>query len=259
MNDVLKIGDYSFQSRLIVGTGKYSDTATMLEAHAASGAEMITVAIRRVDLDNPDKDANWFAAIDRSRYTILPNTAGAYTADEAIRIAHLSRAAGMGDLIKLEVLGDQRTLLPDVHATLQAAETLVKEGFTVLAYTSDDLITARKLQDAGVAAVMPLASPIGSGRGVLNPLPIRFIREEVTVPVIVDAGVGTASHAAYAMELGIDGILMNTAIAAAREPARMALAMKLAVDAGRQAFLAGRMAEKVYASPSSPVEGVPGK
>jgi thiazole synthase len=259
MDDVLKIGDYVFQSRLIVGTGKYSDTATMLKAHAASGAEMITVAIRRVDLDNPDKDANWFAAIDRDRYTILPNTAGAYTAEEAIRIAHLSRAAGMGNLIKLEVLGDQRTLLPDVHATVSAAEILVKEGFTVLAYTSDDLITARKLEKAGVAAVMPLASPIGSGRGVLNALPIRFIREEIALPVIVDAGVGTASHAAYAMELGIDGILMNTAIAAATEPVRMAQAMKLAVEAGRQAFLAGRMAEKIYASPSSPVEGIPGK
>lgn len=259
MEDALKIGDHILRSRLIVGTGKYPDTETMLSAHDASGADMVTVAVRRVDLDKPDREANWFDSIDRGRYTILPNTAGAYTAEEAIRIARIARAAGLGDLIKLEVLGDERTLLPDVHGLLEATAVLVKEGFTVLAYTNDDLITARKLEELGVAAVMPLASPIGSGRGVLNPLPIQFIREVISVPVIVDAGVGTASHAAQAMELGVDGILMNTAIAAATNPTRMARAMRLAVDAGREAFLAGRMAEKIYASPSSPVEGVPGK
>ncbi len=259
MDDVLKIGDHVFRSRLIVGTGKFSDAETMVRTHEASGAEMVTVAVRRVDLDKPRDGEHWFDSIDRSRFTILPNTAGAYSADEAIRIAHLARAAGLGDLIKLEVLGDERTLLPDVHELLRATEALVGEGFTVLAYTSDDLITARKLEQLGVAAVMPLASPIGSGRGVLNPLPIRFIRESISVPLIVDAGVGTASHAAEAMELGIDGILMNTALALAADPPRMARAMRLAVEAGREAFMAGRMAEKEYASPSSPTQGVPGK
>ncbi len=259
MDDVLKIGDHIFHSRLIVGTGKFSDADTMVRAHEAAGAEMVTVAVRRVDLDNPEREAHWFDRIDRTRYTILPNTAGAYTAEEAIRIAHLARAAGLGDLIKLEVLGDERTLLPDVHQLLTACEVLVAEGFTVLAYTSDDLITARRLEELGVAAVMPLASPIGSGRGVLNPLPIRFIREAISVPLIVDAGVGTASHAAEAMELGIDGILMNTALALAADPPRMARAMRLAVEAGREAFLAGRMPEKDYGDPSSPTQGVPGK
>ena len=258
MADALRIGDTNFSSRLIVGTGKYPDTETMLAAHRTSGADMVTVAVRRVDLDDPGRGESWFDSIDRTRYTILPNTAGAYTAEEAVRIARIARAAGLGDLVKLEVLGDERTLLPDVHALLEATLELVAEDFVVMAYTNDDPITARRLEDAGVAAVMPLAAPIGSGLGILNPLTIEFIREMVSVPVIVDAGVGTASDAARAMELGVDAILMNTAIAGATDPVRMANAMRLGVEAGREAFLSGRIPRRRYASASSPPVGVPG-
>lgn len=259
MDTPLIFGSHTLESRLIVGTGKFPDAETMLAAHEASGADMVTVAVRRVDLDSPGQGAHWFDQIDRERYSILPNTAGAFSAEEAIRIARLARGAGLGDLVKLEVLGDQRTLLPDVVALLEATQVLVAEGFTVLAYTSDDPIVALKLEDLGVAAVMPLAAPIGSGLGVLNPLTIEFIREAISVPVIVDAGVGTASDAARAMELGIDGILMNTGIALADDPVRMARAMRLGVEAGREAFLAGRMEKRRYASASSPLLGVPGE
>ena len=255
MEDKLKIGTYEFNSRLIVGTGKYSSFDVMVRAHEASGADLVTVAIARVNLDQPG-EKTMLDYIDRKRFTILPNTAGAYTAQDAIRIARLARAAGIGNLVKLEVLGDQRTLLPDVVALLEATEVLVKEGFIVMPYTNDDPIVAKKLEDLGAACVMPLAAPIGSGRGIQNRLNIRFIKEKVSVPVIVDAGVGTASDAAICMELGVDGVLMNTAIAGARDPVLMAQAMKEAVVAGRKAFLAGRIPMKEYASASSPQEGL---
>lgn len=255
MDDILKIGKYSFRSRLIVGTGKYSSFEVMKQAFEASGADMVTVAIARVNLDQKG-EPNLLDFIDRKRFTILPNTAGAYTAEDAIRIARLGRAAGIGDLVKLEVLGDKKTLLPDVVALLEATKVLVKEGFTVMPYTNDDPIVAKKLEDLGVACVMPLAAPIGSGRGIQSKLNIRFIQEAVSVPVIVDAGVGTASDAAICMELGVDGVLMNTAIAAAKDPVLMAEAMKEAVSSGRKAFFAGRMPVKEYASASSPQEGL---
>ena len=251
----LKIGNYEFKSRLIVGTGKYPSFEVMEKAHLASGADLITVAIARVNL-NQTGEKTILDHIDRNRFTILPNTAGAYTAEEAIRIARLGRAAGIGDLVKLEVLGDQKTLLPDVVALLEATKVLVKEGFVVMPYTNDDPIIAKKLQDAGAACVMPLAAPIGSGRGIQNPLNIKFIQEVVSIPVIVDAGVGTASDAARCMELGVDGVLMNTAIACAKEPVLMAEAMKEAVSSGRKAYLAGRIPIKEYASASSPQEGL---
>jgi thiazole synthase len=254
--DELVIGSHRFASRLIVGTGKYADPEIMRRAIDASGAEMVTVAIGRVDLDPRARGGNLLDQLDWQRYTILPNTAGAYSARDAVRIAHLARAAELGDLIKLEVIGNQNTLLPDVVELLRATEELVKEGFTVLPYTSDDPVVAKRLADAGAAAVMPLASPIGSGLGILNPLNIRFIREAVEVPVIVDAGVGTASDAAIAMELGIDGILMNSGIALARDPVAMARAMRLAVAAGRLAWSAGRMDERRYARTSSPGAGL---
>ena len=251
----LVLGGKEFTSRLIVGTGKYSTLDIMREAHEASGAEIVTVAVRRVSL--PGTGESILDFIDTKRYTLLPNTAGCYTADEAVRTAYLAREAGMGDFVKLEVIGDQRTLFPDVPELIEATRTLAREGFIVMPYTNDDPIACRKLQDAGAACVMPLGAPIGSGLGIRNPYNIKIILETVTVPVIVDAGVGTASDAAIAMELGCDGVLMNTAIAKAREPVRMARAMKLAVEAGREAFLAGRMPKKVYeASPSSPEGGL---
>ena len=255
MKDVFRIGDHSFTSRLIVGTGKYRTNEDMVAALQASGAEMVTVAVARVNLDAPEEKT----IIDYLRegdYTILPNTAGAYTAKDAIRIARIARAAGLGDLVKLEVIGDKKTLLPDTAALLEATGILVKEGFTVLPYTNDDLIVAQKLEDAGAACVMPLAAPIGSGRGIQNPLNIMFIKEAVSCPVIVDAGVGTASDAARCMELGVDGVLMNTAIACADNPVMMAEAMRDAVAAGRKAFRAGRIPQKNYASASSPQEGL---
>jgi thiazole synthase len=243
---------------LIVGTGKYSSHAVMKECHEAAGTEFVTVAVRRLDLKAKGEEAllSW---VNRERITLLPNTAGCYTADDAVRTCHLAEELGLSKWVKLEVLGDEKTLYPDVEETLKAARVLVKEGFTVLPYTSDDVITARKLADIGCAAVMPLAAPIGSGLGVRNPHNLRLILEAVKVPVIVDAGVGTASDAAVAMELGCDAILMNTAIAAAKEPVRMARAMRLAVEAGRDAYLAGRIPMKAYGSASSPLEGLVGR
>ncbi len=254
-DDPLVLGKHRFQSRLIVGTGKYADFEIMRRALEESGAEMITVAVRRVDFSG-DPSKNLLNFIDRGRFTILPNTAGCYDAEEAIRVACLGRELGISDLVKLEVLGDPRTLLPDPIETLKATEKLVQDGFTVLVYTTDDPIMARRLQEAGATSVMPAGSPIGSGQGVLNPNNIRIILETVTVPVIVDAGVGTASDVAVAMELGVAGVLLNTGIALARQPVRMARAMRLAVQAGRDAFLAGRIPRRLHASASSPLEGV---
>ena len=251
----LTIAGRTFGSRLLVGTGKYKDNPTMVAAHEASGAEVVTVAVRRVDLNRSTDDA-LLNHIDTDKYFILPNTAGCYSVDDAVRTARLGREAGMSEWVKLEVIGDEKTLLPDVEGLLEATRILVKEGFKVLPYTSDDLIIARRLEEAGAVAVMPLASPIGSGMGILNPINIRFIKEAVSVPVIVDAGVGTASDAAVAMELGVDGILMNTGIAAAKDAVAMARAMKLAVEAGRLAWMAGRMERKQYADPSSPTAGM---
>jgi len=247
-----------FRSRLIVGTGKYPSFQVMKEAHEASGADMVTVAVRRVDLKARGPE-NLLDHIDARRYALLPNTAGCYTAEDAVRTARLGREAGLSHWVKLEVIGDEKTLYPDVEALLEATRVLVKEGFVVLPYTSDDVVAARKLEEAGAAAVMPLGAPIGSGLGIQNRLNIQLIREAVKVPMIVDAGVGTASDAALAMELGADGVLMNTAIALAREPVRMARAMKLAVEAGREAFRAGRIPRKPYASASSPGEGLLGR
>jgi thiazole synthase len=252
--DSLVLAGREFRSRLIVGTGKYPSFQVMKEAHQASGAEMVTVAVRRVDLSARGPE-NLLDHIDVRRLFILPNTAACYTAEDAVRTARLGREAGLSNWVKLEVIGDEKTLYPDIEALLAATRTLVKEGFIVLPYTTDDVVAARKLEDAGAAAVMPLGAPIGSGLGIQNPLNIRLIKEAVKVPVIVDAGVGTASDAAIAMELGADGVLMNTAIALAREPVRMAHAMKLAVEAGREAWRAGRIERKSYASPSSPTTG----
>lgn len=250
----LKIGSYEFDSRLIIGTGKYPSPEVMVKAHEASGAELVTVAVARVNLDPDRREKSLLDDIDRERYTILPNTAGAYTAPEAIRIAHLARAAGLGNLLKLEVIGDPKTLLPDVVGLLEATQILVKEGFVVLPYTNDDPVVAKKLEDLGAACVMPLAAPIGSGRGIQNRLNLRFIMEAVSCPVIVDAGVGTASDATICMELGADGVLMNTAIALAEAPVLMAEAMREAVLSGRKAYLAGRIPMKDYGSASSPQE-----
>jgi len=252
----LVLGGKEFQSRLIVGTGKYPSFEIMKEALAASGAQLITVAVRRVNLGTGE---SLLDHIDTARYTLLPNTAGCYNADEAVRTAYLAREAGLGELVKLEVIGDARTLFPDVQGLLEATKTLVREGFTVLPYTNDDPVVAQKLQDAGAAAVMPLGAPIGSGLGIQNPNNIRIIREFSKVPVIVDAGVGTASDAAVAMELGADGVLMNTAIAGAQHAVAMAEAMKHAVIAGRLAYLAGRIPRKMYATASSPAEGLVGR
>lgn len=255
MKDVLKIGKYEFKSRLITGSGKYRSFDDMVLALERSGCDMVTVAIGRVNLNSPG-EKTLIDYIDRNRYTILPNTAGAYTTEDALRIARLGRAAGMGDLVKLEVIGDKKTLLPDVISLIDATKILVKEGFIVMPYTNDDLIIAKRLEEAGAACVMPLAAPIGSGRGIQNRFNIKFIKEAVSIPVIVDAGVGTASDAAICMELGADGVLMNTAIACADNPGLMAEAMKEAVSAGRKAFLAGRIPMKEYASASSPQEGL---
>ena len=255
MDKPFTIAGVTFTSRLIIGTGKYPSLEVMRACHEASGAEMVTVAVRRLDLNAP-RDQALLSFIDTNRMRLLPNTAGCYTADDAVRTCHLAAELGLSKWVKLEVLGDEKTLYPDVEETVKAARRLVKDGFTVLPYTSDDVITARKLEDAGCAVVMPLAAPIGSGLGIRNPHNLRLIIEAAKVPIIVDAGVGTASDAAIAMELGCDGILMNTAIAAAKEPARMARAMKLAVEAGRDAFLAGRMPMKAYASASSPLTGL---
>ncbi len=251
----LVLGGKEFQSRLIVGTGKYPSFEIMKEAIAASGAQLVTVAVRRVNL--PGTGESLLDHIDPARYTLLPNTAGCYTADEAVRTAYLAREAGLGELVKLEVIGDSRTLFPDVQGLLEATKILTREGFTVLPYTNDDPVVAQKLQDCGAAAVMPLGAPIGSGLGLRNPYNIKIILENITVPVIVDAGVGIASDAAIAMELGCDGVLMNTAIAGARDPVAMATAMRMAVEAGRLAFKAGRISKKLYATASSPIEGLP--
>jgi len=265
MPDHLVIAGRAFSSRLIVGTGKYRSFPEMARAHAASGADMVTVAVRRVNLvarsagalDEDKSKESLLDFIPRDKMFILPNTAGCYTADEAVRTARLAREVGLSNWVKLEVIGDQQTLYPDTEQLIEATKILVKEGFVVLPYTNDDLIAARKLIDAGAAAVMPLAAPIGSGLGVQNPAALRILRERITeVPLIVDAGVGTASDAAVAMELGADGILMNTAIAEASDSELMAEAMRDATMAGRKAYLAGRMPKKLYASASSPIAGV---
>ncbi len=251
----LVLGGKDFTSRLIVGTGKYSSNEIMRQAHEESGAEIVTVAVRRVSL--PGKGESILDFIDSKRFTLLPNTAGCYTADEAVRTAYLAREAGLGEMVKLEVIGDARTLFPDVQGLLEATKTLAREGFVVMPYTNDDPIIAKRLEDAGAACVMPLGAPIGSGLGIRNPYNIKIILETVSVPVIVDAGVGTASDAAIAMELGCDGVLMNTAIAGARDAVAMARAMRLAVEAGRLAYKAGRIGKKLYATASSPIEGLP--
>src|ERR1700687_5888716 len=255
MSDPLIIAGRQFRSRLIVGTGKYKSFQETARALEASGAEIITVAVRRVNLDRSSESLLDF--IDPRRYFLLPNTAGCYTAEEAIRAARLGREVGVSDWVKIEVIGDQQTLYPDIQATLEATRVLVKEGFTVLPYTSDDIVFAKRLIDAGAAAVMPLGAPIGTGLGLSNSTNLRILRELITeVPLIVDAGVGTASDAAIAMELGFDAVLMNTAIAQAKDPLLMAEAMQHAVLAGRQAFLAGRMPRRLYATASSPLEGI---
>lgn len=256
MRETFKLGKREFSSRLMVGTGKYQSLDVMKQAIAASGAEIVTVAVRRVNLDDKGKGESLLDHIDRKRYTLLPNTAGCYTADEAIRTARLGREALDTEFVKLEVIGDQKTLFPDNEALLEAARVLVKEGFTVLPYMSDDPVLAKKLEDAGCAAVMPLAAPIGSGLGIQNPYNIRIILETVKIPVIVDAGVGTASDAAIVMELGCHGLLMNTGIAGAKDPVSMAKAMNMACVAGRLAYLSGRISKKLYAAASSPIEGM---
>ncbi|MFQ5684050.1 MAG: thiazole synthase [Candidatus Binatia bacterium] len=257
MEDLFQLAGKTFHSRLIVGTGKYKDFGETQRALAASGAEIVTVAVRRVNITDPNKES-LLDYVDAKKYTILPNTAGCYTAEDAVRTCRLAREAGVGNLVKLEVIGDEKTLFPDMPATLEAARILIKEGFVVLPYISDDSIAARKLQEMGCAAIMPLAAPIGSGLGIRNPYNIRIIQEQATVPVIVDAGVGTASDASIAMEMGCDGVLMNSAIAGAKDPILMAEAMKLAIEAGRKAFLAGRIPKKLYATASSPLQGILG-
>ncbi len=251
---MLKIGPIELKSRLILGTGKYPSPEVMVKCHEASGTDLVTVAVRRVDLGDKTKASflNW---IDRSKIRLLPNTAGCYTADDAVRTAVLGREALQTPLVKVEVIGDEKTLYPDLPELLTATKRLVKEGFIVMPYTGDDVVTALRLEDAGAACVMPLGGPIGSGLGILNPTNIRMIIDRVKVPVIVDAGVGTASDVAVAMEMGAAGVLLNTAVAAAKDPVRMAAAVRHACEAGRLAFEAGRMAKKDYATPSSPVEG----
>jgi thiazole synthase len=258
MSDQLVVAGRTFSSRLFVGTGKYASNDIMVAALEASGAEVVTVAVRRVNISDRSKES-LLDHIDPKKYFLLPNTAGCYTADDAIRTARLAREAGLSNWVKLEVIGDERTLFPDNEALLSATRVLVKEGFVVLPYTNDDPIVCKKLEAAGAAAVMPLGAPIGSGLGIQNVNNIRIIREAVQVPLVVDAGVGTASDATVAMELGADGVLMNTAIAGARDAVAMAEAMKLAVDAGRLAFMAGRIPRKMYASASSPIDGVIGR
>lgn len=255
--DKLVIAGREFNSRLMVGTGKYASFAQMAQALEISGAEIITVAVRRVNISDRNQES-LLDYIDPKKYTLLPNTAGCYTADDAVRTCRLAREAGLSDFVKLEVLGDEKTLFPDNEELLKAAQILVKEGFTVLPYCSDDVILCRKLEDLGCAAVMPLGAPIGSGLGIRNPYNIRIILENIKVPVIVDAGVGSASDAAIAMELGCAGVLMNTAIAGAQDPIAMAEAMKLAVIAGRLSYKAGRIPRKLYANASSPLDGMIG-
>jgi thiazole synthase len=256
--DTFQIAGRTFTSRLIVGTGKYSSPAVMVQAHEASGAEMVTVAVRRVNISDRSRES-LLDYLDTNRYVLLPNTAGCYTADEAVRTARLGREAGLSNWVKLEVIGDERTLFPDNEALLEATRILVREGFVVLPYTIDDPVVCRKLEDAGAAAVMPLGAPIGSGLGIQNANNLRIIRESARVPLIVDAGVGTASDAALAMELGADAVLMNTAIAGAQDPVAMAESMKLAVRAGRLAYLSGRIPRKMYANATSPAEGMVGR
>lgn len=255
MEDFFEIAGSKYRSRLIVGTGKYKDFAETKRAIEVSGAEIVTVAVRRVNITDPNKE-NLLDYLDPKKYTILPNTAGCYNAEDAVRTCRLAREAGVGKLVKLEVIGDDRTLFPDVPATIEAAKILVQEGFVVLPYINDDPITAKRLEEIGCAAVMPLAAPIGSGLGIRNPYNIRIILEQAKVPVIVDAGVGTASDAAMAMEMGCHGVLMNTAIAGAKDPILMAEAMRLGIEAGRKAYLAGRIAKKLYATASSPLDGL---
>ena len=255
IEDFFEIGGNKYRSRLIVGTGKYKDFAETKRAIEVSGAEIVTVAVRRVNITDPNKE-NLLDYLDPKKYTILPNTAGCYTAEDAVRTCRLAREAGVGKLVKLEVIGDDRTLFPDVPATIEAAKILVQEGFVVLPYINDDPITAKRLEEIGCAAVMPLAAPIGSGLGIRNPYNIRIILEQAKVPVIVDAGVGTASDAAMAMEMGCHAVLMNTAIAGAKDPILMAEAMRLGIEAGRKAYLAGRIAKKLYATASSPLDGL---
>jgi len=253
--DFFELAGRRFESRLLVGTGKYKDFEETARAIEASGAEIVTVAVRRVNLSDPSQPM-LIDFVDPKKYTYLPNTAGCYTADDAVRTLRLAREAGGWNLVKLEVLGDQKTLFPHMVETLKAAEVLIKDEFDVMVYTSDDPIVAKALEDIGCCAIMPLAAPIGSGLGIQNPVNIRLIIEQSNVPVLVDAGVGTASDASIAMELGCDGVLMNTAIAAAKDPIAMARAMRLAVEAGRLAYQAGRMPRKLYADPSSPVGGL---
>jgi thiazole synthase len=255
MEDFFEIAGNKYRSRLIVGTGKYKDFEETRRAIEISGAEIVTVAVRRVNITDPNKE-NLLDYLDPKKFTILPNTAGCYNAEDAVRTCRLAREAGVGKLVKLEVIGDDKTLFPDIPATIEAAKILVKEGFVVLPYINDDPITAKRLEEIGCAAVMPLAAPIGSGLGIRNPYNIRIILEQAKVPVIVDAGVGTASDAAMAMELGCHGVLMNTAIASAKNPILMAEAMRLGIEAGRKAYLAGRIPKKLYATASSPLEGL---
>lgn len=250
----MKIGRFEFRSRLILGSGKFPSPEVMVRAYEAAAVDCVTVAVRRVDLGDASRKS-FLTWIDREKIKILPNTAGCFTAEEAIRTAHLGREAGLSDMVKLEVIGDQKTLMPDLPALVEATRQLVKDGFTVLPYTSDDLVTALRLQEAGASCIMPLAAPIGSGLGVLNPTTLRILIDRVEVPVIVDAGVGTASDAAVAMELGADGVLMNTGVAGAKDPVAMARAMALAVEAGRLAFEAGRIPRREAAAPSSPEKG----
>ncbi len=254
-NDYLEIAGRKFKSRLLIGTGKYASFEETREALEKSGAEIVTVAVRRVNINDRSKES-LLDYIDKKKYTLLPNTAGCYNVDDAVRTARLGREAGLSDMVKLEVIGNEKTLFPDNEGLLQATKILVKEGFIVLPYTNDDPIFAKKLEDAGASAVMPLGAPIGSGLGIRNPYNIRIILEQAKVPVIVDAGVGTASDAAIAMELGCDGVLMNTGVAGAKKPLLMAEAMKYAVLAGRMAYLAGRIPKKLYASASSPLTGM---
>ncbi|MBS4192313.1 thiazole synthase [Bacillus sp. FJAT-49705] len=252
---MLKIGDKTFQSRLLLGTGKYPSFEIQKEAVRVSDAEILTFAVRRMNVFEPSQP-NFLEMLDLSKYTLLPNTAGATTAEEAVRTAKLAKASGLCDMIKVEIIGCDRTLLPDPVETLRASEKLLAEGFTVLTYTSDDVVLARRLEELGVHAVMPGASPIGSGRGILNPLNLKFIIEQSSVPVIIDAGIGSPKDAVYAMELGADAVLLNTAVSGAKDPIKMAEAMKLAIEAGRLGFEAGRIEERDYAVASSPLEGL---
>ena len=252
--EFMKIGDKTFHSRLIVGTGKYKDFNETRKAIEISGAEMVTLAVRRIELDkNKDSILNY---LDPKKYTFLPNTAGCYSVSEAVMTCELAREAGLGNIVKVEVIGDEKTLFPDNEATLEASKLLIKDGFHVLPYCTDDVVLCKKLEDAGCSAVMPLAAPIGSGLGIRNPYNIKLILQAVKCPVIIDAGVGTASDASRAMELGVDGILMNTAIAGAKDPLKMSMAMKMAVECGRMAYDAGRIPRKLYASASSPMDGL---